>query len=237
MHYRLYSIVLLLFFVAACAKPLQVEDATFKPPEAYSGHERVDGLVVAINPIYSKTELENKFGTDLTKANILPVQLVVSNKGNKEVEINHKQIFAVSGDGTYRVAHTLDTTAQNVRKSSIGQTAATGAVAGAMVGTAVGAGIGAGVGSATNDAGQGAQVGAIIGGTSGAATGLGHGLSDSITLEFKKQLAKHAFEDRVIYPGDIHQGYIYFRMKQYQKLRMKVFNITDNTHSEVFLPF
>jgi hypothetical protein len=225
-----------LFLCTSCASPLHVEDSTFKPPASYANYKEFDGLQIAIDPICSKSRLSENFGTDLWKANILPVQLIVANKGNKELEINHQQIFAVSDDGTYRVAQTLDTTAKNVRKSSIGQTVAAGTVAGAVVGTAVGAGIGAGVGSAFDDAGQGAKTGAIVGGTSGAASGMGHGLSDSITLEFKKQLAAHAFEDKVIYPGDIHQGYIYFRWKPYNKIRIKLFNITDNQHQEIFIP-
>lgn len=227
---------LIIFLCLSCASPLHVEDVAFRTPNSYSNYKTIDGLDIAINPITSKSRLKEFFGTDLKEAGILPVQLIVENKGGNEIEINYRQVFAISNDNTYRVAQTLSTTAKNARKSSIGQTAATGAVTGALVGTAVGAGIGAGVGSAYDEIGEGAKSGAIVGGTTGAATGMGQGLSDSITMKFKKQLAKHAFGDRVIYPGDIRQGFIYFRWIPYKKIRIKLFNITENKNKEIFMP-
>ncbi|MFN3533177.1 MAG: hypothetical protein ACK41Q_11810 [Candidatus Brocadia sp.] len=42
-----------------------------------------------------------------------------------------------------------------------------------------------------------------------------------------------AFEDRVIFPGDIQQGFIYLKWAPYNKIRIKVLNITDNTIHEI----
>jgi len=236
MKYMKLFLPLLILFVASCAAPMKVEDVSFKHPAAIPNNQTIDGLVIAIEPVCSLERCKEIFNTDLKEADVLPVQLIVHNQGDKEFEINHQQIFGITPQGDYQVAFTLGTTANKIRRSSIGTTAVTQTVAGAMVGAAVGAGVGAGVGSAAGDTGQGAEAGAIIGGTAGAAGGLAAGTSDRWTLEFKKQLAIHAFEDRVIYPGDIHQGFIYLRWKPYTKLRMKLFDITDNKNQEVLFP-
>ncbi|SKA81689.1 hypothetical protein [Desulfobaculum bizertense] len=228
--------LLLCIFLSGCAAPLRVEDVSFQPPEAIPGHQELNGLIIAAVPVDSLNRSKELFHTDIKKAGVLPIHIIVQNNGDKELEINHQQIFGITSEGSYQVAFTLDNAAGKIRSSSIGSTAVAQTVAGAALGAAVGAGVGAGIGSAGGDAGLGAQSGAIIGGTTGAAAGLGAGVSDRWTLEFKKQLATHAFEDRVIYPGDIQQGFIYLRWQPYTKLRIKLFDITDNKHKALLFP-
>jgi hypothetical protein len=219
---------LMLLILSNCASPLKTDTVSFMMPQSYQNCREVDGLSIAINPIDSENKSEEIFGTDMKTADILPIQLIVHNEGTKEFEINHQQIFGVTANQEYTVAYTLNKAATNVRQSSIGTTAVTGAVAGALAGAAIGAGIGAGIGHASGDTGKGAEAGAIIGGTEGAAIGTGAGLSDSFTIEFKRELANLAFEDRVIFPGDVQQGFIYLKWKPYKTIRVKIFNITDN---------
>lgn len=219
----------------SCAAPLNVDTVSFKPPTAYPDHQVLDGLEIALRVVDGKQDCKEIFGTDLKRANVLPVQLVVRNAGQGEFEIDHTQIFGVTPEGEYSVAYTLGRAAQRVRASSIGTTAVAGATAGALVGAAAGAAAGAAVGHAVGETGTGAATGAALGGATGATAGLGEGLSDSFTFEFKKQLATHAFEDRVIYPGDLQQGFIYLKWQPYQAIRMKVFDITQNRiHELVF---
>lgn len=230
---RFTSLLCCIVFLVACGKPMNVEDVSFLPPSSIPGNQCIDGMEIAIVPIDSIQEQEEIFKTDLKEAHVLPVQIIVQNKGNKEFEINHQQMFGILPDGRYQVAFTLNNAATKIRQSSIGTTAVTQTVAGAALGAAVGAGVGAGVGYAAGDTGTGAGAGAIIGGTTGAAAGLNEGVSDRWTFEFKKQLTTHAFQDRVIYPGDIQQGFIYLRWNKYKKLRMKIFNISDNKIKEM----
>ena len=222
--------------VSGCAAPLKVESVSFRAPETIANHQEIDGLFVAVVPIDSEERSKEIFHTDMKTANILPVHVIVRHTGTKEFEINHQQMFGIQPDGSYDVAFTIGTAAQKVRSSSIGTTAVQGAAAGAIAGAVIGAGIGAGIGAAGGDAGTGAQAGAIIGGTSGAAAGTSHGLSDSFTIEFKKQLAMHAFEDKVIYPADMAQGFVYLPWKPYQKFRMVLFDIKDGTRKEIEFP-
>lgn len=234
---RLLILAFFVLTVVGCAAPMKVQDVSFTPPEAIPGHLNVDGLMIAAVPIDSLERSNAIFHTDLKDAEVLPVQIIVRNTGKNEIEINHQQIYGITPYGDYQVAFTLDSAATNIRSSSIGRTAVAQTVAGAVVGTVVGVGIGAGIGAAAGDTGTGAQAGAIIGGTAGAASGLAKGMSDRWTFEFKKQLTIHAFEDRVIYPGDIQQGFIYLRWQPYSQLRIKLFDITKNTTHEVVFPF
>lgn len=230
---RLGGIILLA--LSGCAAPLKTDTVSFKPPAYYPNHQEIEGLHVAMVPIDSPERLQAIFGTDLKAANILPIHLIVENSGAKEFEVNAVQVFGVTADGEMTVAYSLEKSAEHVRHSSIGTTAATGAVVGAIAGAAAGAALGAAIGQATDDAGAGAATGAAIGGATGAATGTGAGLSDAITVRFKKELAALAFEDRVIYPRDIQQGFIYLKWNAYRKIRMKLFDITANkTHEIIF---
>lgn len=115
-----------------------------------SVYQVVEGLEIAVVPIDTEARSKEVFGTDLKSANILPVHLLVKNTGRREFEINHTQIFGVTGDGQYTTAYTLNRAAQRVRQSSIGTTAVTGAVAGAVLGAAVGAGLGAAAGASAS---------------------------------------------------------------------------------------
>ncbi len=218
---------------SGCASPLKTDTVTFDSPSAYQNCKEIDGLQIAVIPIDSLEKLKEVFGTDMKEANILPLHLVVYNAGTKEFEINHQQIFGITDDGKFTVAYTLNKAAEYVRGSSIGTTVAAGAMAGTLAGAAIGAGLGAAIGSVGGNASQGAVTGAAVGGTVGAASGTAAGLSDSITVKFKQELANLAFEDRVIFQGDIQQGFIYLKWQPYNKIRMKLFNITDNKYYDL----
>ncbi len=229
---KYFTLLSFLLFIFSCAAPLKTDTVSFMPPSAYPEAIKIDGLELAVIPFDSVNRCVETFGTDLKDAEIIPFHLVVQNNGTKEFEINHSQIFAIKNNGEYTVAYNLNKAAENVRSSSIGTTAVTNAVAGAVAGAVVGGALGAAVGGDS----QGAETGAIIGGTVGASSGAAAGLSDSYTVQFKKELANLAFENKVIYPGDIQQGFIYFKWKNYSKIRIKLFNITDNLVDTVEIP-
>jgi hypothetical protein len=235
-RYELTCLIGLLCIVTSCASPMKVDTVSFKPPSATAGCQVVEGLELAVVPIDTEARSKEVFGTDLKSANILPVHLIVKNSGRREFEINNTQIFGVTGDGQYTVAYTLNRAAQRVRQSSIGTTAVTGAVAGAALGAAVGAGLGAAAGNAAGNTSGGAASGAALGGAIGGTGGLSEGLSDSVAVEFKKQLAILAFGDRVIFPGDVQQGFIYLKWQPYTDIRVNVFDITGNQVHELHFP-
>jgi hypothetical protein len=71
-----------------------------------------------------------------------------------------------------------------------------------------------------------------VGATSGAASGA----SDRYTHQFRHELAVQDFGDRVIFPGDLVQGFIYFQSQPYRTLRVKVTNITERKTQEIEIP-
>lgn len=221
-------LVALCMLVSGCAKPLRTEVVSFRLPTTYPSHIQLDdGLSLAIDPITTLSESENAFGTDIFSAGLFPVQVIVYNQGQNEHEIDATQMFAITSTGNYFAAYNLGQSAERVRESSLGTTIAQGAAAGAILGAIVGAGVGV----AADDAGQGAASGAII----GAAAGGSAGASDSLTMEFKKQLGNLAFGNRVIYPTDIEQGFVYFAHQEYRYMRIKIFNISQNAQREIVL--
>jgi hypothetical protein len=227
-----YHLIIILF-IFGCSAPLKTDTVSFKLPSSYVNHKSVDGLNIAVIPVDTLKESEKTFGTDLKTANILPVHLVIQNSSNKEFEVNHQQIFAINPNEELTVAYNLNKTAEHVRSSSIGTTTATKAMAGALAGAAIGAGLGAAIGSASGNSDSGAGTGAALGAAVGGTSGAGAGLSDSITFQFKRELANLSFGDRVIFQGDIQQGFIYFKWQNYKKIRLNVFNITDNKMNEL----
>ena len=46
----------------------------------------------------------------------------------------------------------------------------------------------------------------------------------------------HAFEDRVIYPADMSQGFVYLPWRPYQNFRMVIFDINTGNRKEMVFP-
>ena len=232
---RLARLAVLFVFLAGCAAPLKTSVAPFRAPEALPNAKTAWDLVIAADAIDTPEKSARVFGTDLGEAGILPVHLIVSNKGSQEYEINAAQIFAVS-QGEYYPAFNLSQAAQRVRESSIGTTVAAQAAVGALVLAVAGAAVGAGVGHAAGDAGKGAAAGAAIGGGAGALLGAAAGASDSYTHQFRHELAVQDFGARNIFGEDLHQGFIYFQWQPYTLLRVKVTNITERKTQVLEIP-
>lgn len=230
--WRVLTAVVLL---AGCAAPLRTSVAPFRPPEQLPNAQRVWQLVVGAEALDTPEKSSRVFGTDLGAADILAVQLVVENKGSQEYEIDAAQIFGLAGSELYP-AFNLGQAATRVRESSIGTTVAGQAVLGALALAATGAAIGAGAGSISGDAGTGAAAGAAIGGAVGAASGAAEGASDRYTHQFRQELAAQDFGDRVIFPSDLQQGFIYLQVQPYTVLRVKVTNITERKTEVIEIP-
>lgn len=227
---------LLLFAVTiGCAPPLRTSVAPFRPPESLPNSKKVWDLVVAADVIDTPEKSTRIFGTDLAAAEILPVHLIVSNKGSEEYEVDAAQIFGVS-KGEYYPAYNLSQAAQRVRESSIGTTVAAQAAVGALAMAAAGAAAGAGIGHAAGDAGRGAAAGAAIGGGTGALAGAGAGASDSYTHRFRHELAVQDFGAKNIFAGDLYRGFIYFQRQPYSVLRVKVTNISQRRTEVIEIP-
>lgn len=232
---RVWGVLVGLILLTACAAPLRTSVAPFRPPGQMPNAQTVWQLVIAAEALDTPEKSSRVFGTDMAAADILPVQLVVENKGSQEFEIDAAQIFGVAR-GEYYPAFNLGQAAQRVRESSIGTTVVGQAVLGAIALAATGAAIGAGAGSISGDAGTGAAAGAAIGGAVGATSGAVEGASDRYTHQFRHELAAQDFGDRAIFPNDLQQGFIYLQLQPYAALRVRVRNITERRTEVVEIP-
>lgn len=221
--------------VLGCAAPLRTSVAPFRAPAQLPNATQVWSLIIAADPLDTPERSSRVFGTDLGAADILALQLVVENRGSEEYEIDAAQIFGIAGS-EYYPAYNLSQAAQRVRESSIGSTVAAQAVLGALAGAAAGAAIGAAAGAAAGNTGRGAASGAAIGTAVGGTAGATEGASDRYTHQFRHELAAQDFGDRVIFRGDLHQGFIYFQRQPYRALRVKVTNVTARETRVVEMP-
>ncbi len=232
---RKFSLIFALVLLAGCARPLRTSVAPFRPPESLPNSRTLWDLVIAADVLDTPEKSARVFGTDLGAADILPVHLVVSNKGSQEFEIDASQVFGIFA-GEYYPAFNLSQAAQRVRESSIGTTVAAQAAVGALALAAAGAAVGAGAGRASGNAGAGAAAGAAVGGGLGAAGGAAAGASDSYTHRFRHELAVQDFGARNIYAGDLYRGFIYFQYQPYTALRVKVRNISERKTEIIEIP-
>lgn len=232
---RWIAIGLLASWLMGCAAPLRTSVAPFRPPEFFANAQTVWQLRIAADALDTAEKSSRVFGTDLGAADILPVQLIVQNSGNQEYEIDAGQIYGMAGTDYYP-AFNLGQAAQRVRESSIGTTIAAQAALGALAGAAAGAAVGAAIGGAGGDAGRGAASGAAIGGAVGGISGMATGGSDRYTQQFRHELAVQDFGDRVLFPGDLKQGFIYLKLEPYTALRVKVTNISERKTEVLEIP-
>lgn len=107
----------------SCAAPLKTSVAPFRLPESLPNNAKVWDLTVAVDVIDTPEESNRIFGTDLAAAGLLPMHLIVSNKGREEYAVDASQVFGAA-NGKYFPAYTLSQAAQLVRDSSIGTTVA-----------------------------------------------------------------------------------------------------------------
>ncbi|HWP56692.1 MAG TPA: hypothetical protein VNL14_02260 [Candidatus Acidoferrales bacterium] len=191
--------------------------------------------MIAVDMLDTPEKSSRVFGTDLAAADILPVHLIVSNKGSQEFEIDAAQIFGVAR-GEYYPAFNLTQAAERVRGSSIGTTVVTQAAVGAIATAAAGAAVGAGIGHAAGDAARGAAAGAAVGAGTGGIAGAAAGASDRYTNQFRYELAVQDFGARNIYAGDMHRGFIYFQRQPYTAIRIKVTNVSARRAEVVEIP-
>jgi len=221
--------------IAGCAAPLRTSVAPFRAPEFFPIAQTLGGHVVAADLLDTREKSRRVFGIDLEAADILPVQLVVKNTGSQEYEINAAQVYGMT-QIEYFPAFNLSQAAQRVRESSIGTTVATQAVLGALATATAGVAIGAAAGGAAGASGKSAAYGAAIGGAVGTTAGAAAGASDRYTHQFRHELAVQDFGDRVIFPGDLMQEFIYFQLQPYRALRIKVMNISERKTQEIEIP-
>lgn len=208
---RSIAMFLCLSLLGACTS-YKSQEVPFRPPTAYAGMQTVDGAQVAAEAYAEPKRAEDVFGFDIRKAGLLPVQVVIDNRGSSTLEVVPGQTFLIDAAGNYWNLLDRHTAYERVEGSSeyariakgSGRTALLGAAGGAVLGAAIGILTGKSVGEAL---GKGAAAGAAGGALLG---GVGSATSGEEPRQISRDLANKNLENRAIKPGILGRGFLFY---------------------------
>lgn len=235
----LAAALVLVFLLAACS-PYSQQVVPFRMPAAYPNMVRVSGLEIGARAFPEPNEAQAVFGFDIRGAGLLPVQVVIDNKGGYPLEINPAQTFLVDQQNNFwpvldkRLAY--DRVAKSAQPAAIGSSAATSGIlagaAGALIGAAIGIATGQNVG---NYALGGAAIGAAAGATVGGAQAIG---DHPVYREISADLRSKSLENRPIKPMELVNGFIFFpgEAATAKEVRIQFREIGSDRYLPVALP-
>ncbi len=220
--------------------PYTQQVVPLKMPASFSNMTQVAGIQIGARAFSDPNEAQNAFGFDIRGAGLLPVQVVMDNRGSSSIEINPTQTFLVDYQNNLwpvldkRLAY--ERVAKHSELAGIGAGAAKhgilGAAAGALIGAAIGIVGGRGIGEA---AGKGAALGAAAGATLGGAAAYG---SDKAGQDIAEDLRNKSLENRPIRPMEIVHGFIFFpgEASSAKELRLQLKEVGTGRFFNVSLP-
>ncbi len=202
-------ISVLLSLMASCSS-YKYKAVPVSLPSSQSEHVSVEGVLISGTAYLTNDYAEKRFGFDIRKAGLLPVQIVIDNQGTKGVVIDPLQTFLIDENGqawpilpeqeAYRRVKDY-TEVGNIAKGTVKPAAILGA-AGALVGFAVGVVSGHNV---KKDIARGAVTGATIGAIAGGVSALS-GSEEQI----RQDLINRSLQNSVIGPGQLVHGFLFF---------------------------
>ncbi len=202
-------------------------------PEAQANHVTVDGVdVVAV--AYPDAKIAKKhFGFDIRGAGLLPVRLVIENRGTEKATIDPNQTFLIDRIGQAWPLLSAEEAYRRIRSHvEIGETAKGTAKPAVLLGSAGAlAGFAVGILSGHN-VGESAGKGAVLGATAGALAG-GASAYASTSEKIKEDLAQRTLCNRPVRPGELVYGFLFFpghnEVTSVQRLRLAI-NIGSKEH-------
>lgn len=208
---RLVAILIILTVTASCTF-YESREVAFRPPDQYANVQMIAGASLAAESYGDKARAKNVFGFDIRGAGLMPIQVVIENRGNVRLELIPDQTFLVDQSGGYWQLLARRTAYQRVEDSTefgtitkgAGRTAMLGAGVGALVGLAVGV---LGRGNVGEDIGRGALVGATGGAIAG---GVNAGTSGDAERQIARDLANKELVNRIVEPGTLASGFLFF---------------------------
>ncbi|BBL73586.1 hypothetical protein [Methylomagnum ishizawai] len=201
------AIVLLLTGMLACSTYHQKIPPVPLPGFSPNSVE-VEGAQMAARAYPEPKEAEQAFGFDIRGAGLLPVRLVIDNRGRDVIKVNPQQTFLIDRQG---MAWPLLTAEQAqgrvVAAVGTGETLKGGAISAlwggataALSGFAIGLILQNGYGPMLNTTGVGVGAGAFLGG------GDGQALQNRI----RQDLNGKSLRNQRLQPGELAQGYLFF---------------------------
>ncbi len=224
--FRRVIVVVSLFTAAACATSYEAKPLPFKMPAAYPNAQEAGGAMIGARAYTDVKEAQENFGFDIINAGMLPVEIVIDNKGPHPLEINGTQTFLE--DRNNNLWPVLNKNLAYERATRYAQTKQTfseaahsgflGAAAGAAIGAAIGILSGQNVVETT---GKGAAVGAAGGAVIGGANAENAGDARHAVVD---DLQSKTLQSKSIAPNALAYGFIFFpaEAKTAKTLRLQI---------------
>jgi len=197
---------------AGCSTSYKAQPVPFKAPSAHENVATVGDALVAARAYVNAEEAKKAFGFDILGAGMLPVQVVIDNQGNHQLEINGIQTFLEDKEGNlWSILSTRIAYERATKYSKTEEIVKEGASKG-LLGAAAGGIIGAAIGIVTGDnvavaAGKGAAAGAAAGAVLG---GIGGYASDNARRSITTDLREKSLENKPIDPKSLAHGILFF---------------------------
>jgi hypothetical protein len=223
----LYSGIAGLFIVlAACATSYVAKPLPFRMPGSYPNAQEVAGAVIGVRAFTDAKEAKENFGFDIIGAGMLPIEVVIDNKGPHPLELNGTQTFLedrqnnlwpvlnrnLAYDRATQYAQTKETFSEAAHSGFLG------AAAGAAIGAAIGILSGQNV---AETAGKGAAVGAAGGAVMGGSEAYG---DDDARHAIIEDLQQKSLQTKSIAPNMLAYGFVFFpaEAKTAKTLRLQI---------------
>jgi hypothetical protein len=223
----------------SCSTSYVAKPLPFKLPTAYPNAQEVGGATIGARAYTDVKEAKDNFGFDVISAGMLPVEVVIDNKGPHPLEINGTQTFledkqsnlwpVLNRDLAYeratKYAQTKEAFSEGAHKGFLGATA--GAVIGAAIGILSGQNV-------AETAGKGAAVGAAGGAVMGGANAYN---ADEARHAIVDDLQSKTLQTKSIAPNALAYGFIFFpaEAKTAKTLRLQI--IEKDTGKSFVLSF
>ncbi|RNC67691.1 MAG: glycine zipper family protein [Desulfuromonadales bacterium] len=238
---RIVQIILPIFLLSACTG-YKSQYVGFKPADDYVNRLVVSGVTIGGEAFADNGAAEEAFGFDIKGSGILPVQLVMSNQGGKNLEIVSSQTFLVNDSNRYFPVIPNTTAVNRIEQSTqfasffgkgMGKGAILGAVGGAILGAAVGIVSGNSIGEAI---GKGAAIGAAGGAVAGGAS---EGTSSDRERTIIEDIRNKGLEGKTMPSMSIASGFLFFpaEANTARELRMQIRERETGTVHPVVLKF
>jgi hypothetical protein len=205
-------LILPLFMLSGCTA-YKSQYVSFRPPQAYPNYKMVDGVSLGAEAYADPDLAKTAFGFDIKEAGLLPVQLVMDNRGGMSLEIVPAQTFLVDDAGRYWNVVPNNIAVTRLEKSTqLASFFGSGAGGGALLGATGGAILGAAIGIVSGEnVGSAIGKGAALGGAGGAIIGSAkEGTSGERERTIIDDIRDKGLEGKVIPPESLANGFIFF---------------------------
>jgi hypothetical protein len=218
-----------IFLTTSCASTTYVvKPLPFRMPEAYNNAQEAAGAMIGARAYVEPKEAQENFGFDVRGAGMLPVEVVIDNRGTHPLEINVTQTFLEDKEGNLWPILSRDIAYDRATKyaqtKEVFKSAAYQGFLGAVAGAAIGAAIGIVSGHSLGpDIGKGAVIGGVGGGVIGGSNTYGEGAYEA-RHAIINDLQQKTLKLQSLEPKNLAYGFIFFpgEAKSAKQLRLQI---------------